>query len=109
MISFDITQLLEEHQQAKRPYLEFLRRRSMSMGIYVLPAGSEDPQQPHQEDEVYLILSGEATLQVANKDQQVTKGSLIFIPAFMPHHFHSIHEDLQVLVFFAPAETQYTL
>ncbi|MCA9934588.1 MAG: cupin domain-containing protein [Ardenticatenaceae bacterium] len=109
MISFNIAQLLEEQQQMKRPYHEFLRRRSMSMGVYVLPAGSEDPQQPHQEDEVYLVLEGAATLRVANKDQKITKGSLIFVPAFMPHHFHSILEDLQVLVFFAPAETQSTL
>ena len=43
-------------------YTEVLRVPSMSVGSYVLPAGSVDPQQPHAEDEVYVILQGRAIL-----------------------------------------------
>ena len=31
-------------------------------------------------------------------------GSVIFAPPGLPHRFHSITEDLRLLVFFAPAE-----
>jgi quercetin dioxygenase-like cupin family protein len=34
----------------------------------------------------------------------VSEGSVVFVAAEVEHRFHSITEDLVVLVFFAPAE-----
>ena len=87
-------------------YFANYRQPSMSMGFYTLPAGSRDGQQPHQEDEVYYILRGSAQLQVDGVDQPVTSGSIVFVGARVPHHFHSIEEELVTLVFFAPAESE---
>jgi mannose-6-phosphate isomerase-like protein (cupin superfamily) len=56
---------LGRRRRVRRPYLEFLRRASMSAGLYVLDAGALDHQQPHQEDEVYVILEGRAAITVA--------------------------------------------
>src|SRR5438309_1991296 len=39
-------------------YLQFLRERNMSAGLYALPAGGTDPQKPHRQDEVYVVVSG---------------------------------------------------
>ena len=50
------------------------------------------------------MLSGQAAIQVGDEDQSVQPGSLIYVPARVDHRFHSIAEDLTVLVFFAPAE-----
>lgn len=86
-------------------YLEFLRRNSLSCGLYALEAGAEDPQQPHREDEVYLVLDGRASLEVAGKKHPVGPGSILFVAREVPHRFHDIRERLEVLVFFAPAET----
>ena len=86
-------------------YLEFLRRDSMSCGLYVLEPGADDPQEPHQEDEVYVVLSGRAWLEVAGRDHRVTPGSVLFVARTVPHRFHDITERLSVLVFFAPAES----
>ena len=86
-------------------YLEFLRRDSMSCGLYVLEPGADDPQDPHQEDEVYVILEGRAQLMVAGQDHPVGPGSVLFVARTVPHHFHHITERLSVLVFFAPAES----
>jgi len=36
-------------------YLEFLCIPAMSAGLYVLAAGSADPQKPHHEDELYYV------------------------------------------------------
>ena len=104
MQAFDILNLLEQHRRQERLYLEFLREPSLSMGVYVLPAGGSDPQKPHSEDEVYYIVSGRASLRVGEEDQSVEAGSIIFVAANVEHRFHSIDEDLTVLVFFAPAE-----
>ena len=86
-------------------YLEFLRRDSLSCGLYVLEAGATDPQEPHQEDEVYLVLAARARLEVAGQDQSVGPGSVVFVARTVPHRFHAIAERLSVLVLFAPAES----
>lgn len=102
--AFDIASVMAAQRDSGKLYLEFLRVPALSMGLYVLPAGGEDPQQPHTEDEVYYVLSGRATIQVAGNDRAVMAGSIIYVPAGIPHRFHSIEEEVAVLVVFAPAE-----
>jgi mannose-6-phosphate isomerase-like protein (cupin superfamily) len=86
-------------------YLEFLRRDSMSCGLYVLEAGAADPQEPHQEDEVYVVLGGRGRLLVGDDDRPVGPGSVAFVARTVPHRFHDVTERLSLLVFFAPAES----
>ncbi|MCI0632944.1 MAG: dimethylsulfonioproprionate lyase family protein [Actinobacteria bacterium] len=86
-------------------YVEFLRVPDLSAGLYVLAAGADDPQSPHQEDEVYAVLSGRGAIRVGDGDRPVGPGSIVYVPAHAEHHFHSIEEELELLVFFAPAET----
>ena len=74
------------------------------MGLYQLPAGGTDPQSPHTEDEVYYVVSGAAKIKVADEDRAVQAGSIVYVAKKLEHRFHSIEEDLTVLVFFAPAE-----
>jgi mannose-6-phosphate isomerase-like protein (cupin superfamily) len=74
----------------------------MSAGIYELPAGDIDPQQPHTEDEVYYVIRGRAAIQVGDEVRDVAPGTVIFVSAGVEHRFHSIAEDLTVLVIFAP-------
>ncbi len=105
MEAFKIDDLVAQQAAGERPYLEFLRHPSMSLGLYVLPAGSVDPQQPHDEDEVYYIVSGQGQIDVGDETQPVQPGSIVFVAAHIPHKFHSITEALKILVFFAPAET----
>ena len=88
MKRFGLSELLRRQALSGGPYLEFLREQSLSMGIYMLPAGGADPQQPHGEDEVYYIVGGRAWLNVDGEEQVVTPGSIIFVPADAPHHFH---------------------
>lgn len=87
-------------------YQEFLRVRDMSAGLYVLAAGSVDPQQPHAEDELYFIVAGRGKIAIEGVDYAVAGGSTIFVPALAEHRFHTIEEELQILVVFAPAESQ---
>lgn len=105
MQAFELTELMKRHVAQEELYLEFLRVPGLSMGLYVLPAGSVDPQEPHAEDEVYYVASGKATIEVDGEDRPVTIGSIVYVAADVPHRFHTIEEDLVILVFFAPAES----
>jgi len=102
---YHLSDLQRQRSDAAKRYLEFLRIPAMSAGIYVLPAGGEDPQSPHNEDELYYVIQGKARMKVGEKDQPVAPGSLIFVSAKLEHRFYDITEELVILVFFAPAET----
>lgn len=102
--AFDLASLREEQQRSARRYLEFLRVPQLSLGLYRLPAGATDEQQPHGEDEVYVVIAGRARLRVGASDHEVAAGALVYVEAHAPHAFHDITEDLVALVFFAPAE-----
>ena len=104
MQAFEMADLIEKRRQSGDVWIEFLRVPALSMGLYVLPAGAKDTQVPHAEDEVYYVVSGRGVLQVEGKDQPVKQGSVLFVAGKAKHHFHSIAEELTVMVFFAPAE-----
>ncbi len=104
MDAFELAGLLAERERTGELFLEFLKVPMLRVGIYALPAGGTDPQQPHAEDEVYHVVSGRAVIRVAEEDRPVEAGSVVYVPAHVPHRFHSIEEELSVLVFFAPAE-----
>ena len=104
MDAFDISELFNQQEQTARSYLEFLRADSLSLGVYRLRAGAHDPQQPHGEDEVYYVASGRGHVRVGAEDREVATGAIIFVKAGVEHRFHSITEELLLLVFFAPPE-----
>ena len=107
--TFDVPALevarAELQERTGELYLEFLRRDSLSCGLYVLEPGADDPQTPHQEDEVYVVLAGRARLTVAGRDQPVGPGSVVFVARTVPHRFADVTVRLSVLVLFAPAES----
>ena len=104
MQAFELAPLLSQRELSNKPYLEFLKVPDLSMGLYVLPAGGVDAQLPHTEDEVYYIVSGVAKIQVADEDREVQAGAIVYVAKNVDHKFHSIEEELTLLVFFAPAE-----
>ena len=100
----DLGRLAEEHRRSTRRYLEALRSAALSVGLYRLPAGAGDDQRPHGEEEVYLVLEGRGRFRMGDEDVSVAPGHLLTVSARVEHRFHSIEEDLLLLVFFAPAE-----
>lgn len=104
MTSFQAFESSDLPATAAGPYRELLRRPSMSLGVYRLPAGGTDHQHPHASDEVYVVASGKATLRVDGHDHPVGPGSIVSVDRGIEHGFTDIAEDLTVLVIFAPAE-----
>ena len=104
MQAFELAQLIQQQKDSNKLYLEFLKIPDLSMGLYVLLAGGTDPQSPHTEDEVYYVVSGRGKIKVADEDRDVQAGSIIYVSKNVEHRFHSVEEELRVIVFFAPAE-----
>lgn len=102
METFDRARLMSEHDSSSNAYHEFLRVPALNAGIYVLRAGEQDPQQPHEQDEVYYVISGSATFSCdGHDDRSVTTGAVIYVEKQVGHRFHSITEGLTLLVVFA--------
>ena len=103
---FHFDDLTRERASKNKRYLEFLRIPAMSAGVYVLSRGGTDPQRPHHEDEMYYVVRGRARMKVGQEEAEVSAGSVIFVEAEADHGFFDIQEELEVLVFFAPAEKE---
>lgn len=97
---FDLARLVERCADRGTPYFEFLRVPQLSCGIYSLAAGAKDTQSAHDEDEVYIVLKGRAELIVDGEETALVEGSIVYVPADVPHEFIKIEEDLSLLVFF---------
>jgi len=102
--AFELSEIRTTLEASGRPFHEIVRSHDLSVGLYVLPAGGEDHQAPHTEDEAYFVISGRARISVGDKDRSVADGSVVFVPADVPHRFHDIDAELVVLVAFGPAE-----
>jgi len=76
MNAFELSDLDRQRLQGGKLYLEFLRVPALSLGLYVLPAGGVDAQQPHGEDEVYYVVSGRATIRVGDEDENRPVGTV---------------------------------
>lgn len=85
-------------------YDEQLRVPDLSLGTYSIPAGADDPQQPHTEDELYVVVSGRGRFVADTGTTDVGPGTVLFVPAGEAHRFADVTDDLTVLVVFGPAE-----
>jgi mannose-6-phosphate isomerase-like protein (cupin superfamily) len=104
MEAYELVQLIDQQNQSRQDYFEFLRVPALSAGLYMLAAGAVDAQEPHTEDEIYYVISGRGFIQVDQESCPVEAGSLVYVKANVEHRFHTITENLRVLVIFAPAE-----
>ena len=59
----------------------------LEIGVYVLVAPEPDRQQPHDEDEVYVVLEGSGVLEVEDTATALSEGMALFVPAGAEHRF----------------------
>lgn len=105
---FRADELVEANAASEQRYTEFLRVPAMSAGIYALPAGAEDLQSPHEQDEIYYVLSGRSKFICENEVIDAVPGSFIYVAKHAVHRFFDIEEDLKVIVLFAPEERSHS-
>jgi mannose-6-phosphate isomerase-like protein (cupin superfamily) len=100
-----LEELARQTRSAGVRFHEFLRRDSLSAGIYILPGGGVDDQVPHREDEIYVVVSGTGKITIEGRTHDVLPGSVVFVAAHDEHRFHDFSDDLEILVLFGPAYT----
>lgn len=86
------------HAHEGKTFLELYRHGSMSVEIYQ-PVG-KDLQQPHRQDEIYVIISGHGIFQNGEERYPFHPGDLIFVPAEREHRFLEFSEDFKTWVIF---------
>ena len=71
----------------------------LEIGVYVLVAPEPDRQQPHEDDEVYVVLEGSGALEIEGTPVELREGHALFVQAGAEHRFVG-YEHLAVLVIF---------
>ena len=68
------------------------------------PKGFAAPLHIHrQEDELFVVLSGEVRVQHGDEVIEAVAGSLVHGPRGVPHSFHVDSAEARILLFFGPA------
>lgn len=99
MDAFDVEAAKQRLNAAGGGYEIVHASPGLEIGVYVLVAPEPDKQQPHEDDEVYVVLEGRGTLEVEGAETQLVEGHGIFVPAGAEHRFTG-YEQLSVLVIF---------
>jgi mannose-6-phosphate isomerase-like protein (cupin superfamily) len=97
---FDIAGVQERLAATKGGYEIVHHSPGLELGVYVLVAPEPDRQQPHEDDEVYVVLEGSGVLEVEGERVELREGHATFVPARAEHRFVG-YERLSLLVFFA--------
>jgi mannose-6-phosphate isomerase-like protein (cupin superfamily) len=79
----------------------------LEIGVYVLVAPEPDRQQPHEDDEIYIVLEGMGVLDVEGTKTELREGQAMFVSAGAEHRF-SAYETLSLLVIFEKASATTT-
>jgi mannose-6-phosphate isomerase-like protein (cupin superfamily) len=103
--AFEIDAVKGRLREAGGGYEVVHESAGLELGVYVLVAPEPDRQQPHEDDEVYVVLEGTGVLEVEGQQAAVKEGSAVFVEAGADHRF-TAYEHLCVLVIFErrPAE-----
>jgi len=99
MHAFGVGSVVEKLRAAGGGYEIVHESVGIELGVYVLVAPEPDRQQPHEDDEVYVVLDGSGMLDVGGKSVPVKVGDAVFVEAGADHRF-SAYEQLAVLVLF---------
>ena len=99
MHAFGVGSVVEKLRAAGAGYEIVHESAGLELGVYVLVAPEPDRQQPHEDDEVYVVLEGSGTLDVDGRSVPVQVGDAVFVEAGADHSF-SAYEQLAVLVLF---------
>lgn len=103
----DLRFTLEQAQRAlpaegAERWSEVFRRGTLRVGLYA-PRG-EDRQQPHRQDELYVVMAGRGRFERAGERVPFGPGDVLFVPAGVCHRFLDFSDDLAVWVVFYGVE-----
>lgn len=81
-----------------REFVELFAHGSLTVECYK-PDGV-DRQQPHDRDEIYVVISGSGTFVNGDARHPFETGQVLFVPAGVDHRFVDFTDDFATWVFF---------
>lgn len=79
-------------------FLELFHHGTLSVEIYC--PKHQDFQQPHDRDEIYIIISGQGQFFADGITNDFRPGDFLFVPAGIEHRFENFSEDFSTWVIF---------
>jgi mannose-6-phosphate isomerase-like protein (cupin superfamily) len=80
------------------PFARALSHGTLTVELFA-PKG-EDRQEPHAQDELYIVHAGTSAFVRDHVRVQVGAGDAVFVPAGMPHRFEDFSDDFVTWVVF---------
>lgn len=71
-----------------------------SLSVEVYKPNKVDKQQPHDRDEVYIIISGNGEFLSGDERMNFSPGDFFFVPAHTEHRFENFTDDFSTWVIF---------
>jgi len=82
-------------------YGVLLEHGTLELGYY--KPDKIDPQQPHTQDEIYVVQSGTGIFVLGEERQPFEPGEALFVPAGVVHRFEDFTDDFAAwVVFYGP-------
>ena len=97
---FDVARVQKSLEESGGGYEIVHTSPGLEIGVYVLWAPEPDRQEPHTDDEIYVVLDGRGVLEVEGRSVPLEPGEAVYVPAGAKHGFVA-YEQLSVLVIFA--------
>ncbi len=86
---------------SEQPFAELMRRGTLTVEIFAPRIA--DTQLPHQQDELYVVVAGNAIFNNNGERTAVEQGDLLFVAAGVPHRFENFSDGFTVwVVFYGP-------
>jgi mannose-6-phosphate isomerase-like protein (cupin superfamily) len=93
--------LLPPNAEGRR-YTESLSHGTMRLGLYA--PRKFDPQKPHEQDELYVVVHGTGTFVHGAERTRFEPGDALFVAAGIEHRFEDFSEDFATwVVFWGPS------
>ncbi|MGH1520974.1 MAG: cupin domain-containing protein [Nitrosopumilus sp.] len=96
----DLTSYIGKIKKSSSYFYTFINKSSLAAGLLLLQLGEKDTQEPHDNDEIYYVISGDSFLKIKNKDYKISKDKIFFVGKNVDHYFHGNRRELKVLYFF---------
>jgi mannose-6-phosphate isomerase-like protein (cupin superfamily) len=102
--AFEVSEIAARLKAENGRYEVFHASPGLDLGVYVLVAPEPDRQRPHEWDEVYVVLHGQATLTVEGEAIRLVEGGAAYVKAGAEHRFTD-YESVSLLVVFDKTQT----
>ena len=92
------TEALQKLEETGQLFINLFTRGTLKVEVY--RPGKVDLQKPHEQDEVYIVISGSGDFIAGDQRYTFEPNDFLFAPAGMIHRFENFTEDFVTWVLF---------